>query len=429
MAKTEKYDANDIIYNRIHLCPPSIKSSVKPTVFSKFFTVNATISYGPSADKHIEVEQLYKLLIDKKDYIDSILESQPVYYIGPSFYQDYNFPCITCWVTAPLSESTLEQLERIYNDEFKVIYEIIEIANHKSNSSDDSTLRGSDRPGKNKSNDKKRRRFEKEENDDDENDNKDYSNNDNDNDNDSSGSDGNSNNSSCSDDIKERKVIKVSSIASVESEGHVQIFDICIHFHANIYNDDESNQMLLISANISECKASQLLNQNWKQLSNLGNGYYLKSVTISFFPITDATNNKNALYELEYYFPKMKNRTVKSLVDTDEWHLKTGGSCITGDYWTYEYEKRSSDQIQFEPGNHISKWLIGEKMYGFGIKITQVLCFNFTAISIVNKLMDFKPKLVMCPKVSHTLEINFNDLEDFNKKFISLEYFHNSDIY
>jgi hypothetical protein len=36
MAKTEKHDADDIIYNRIHLCPPSIKSSVKYTVFLKF---------------------------------------------------------------------------------------------------------------------------------------------------------------------------------------------------------------------------------------------------------------------------------------------------------------------------------------------------------------------------------------------------------
>ncbi|CAB4443506.1 unnamed protein product [Rhizophagus irregularis] len=317
----------------------------------------------------------------------------------------------------------------------------METANCESNSGSGSTSGGPSRPGGNKSNNKKRRKFGKGENDEDEDDDRDYRDySDGDSDNDGGGGGGGGDDGGHSGDIKRRKVIKVSSVASVESEGHVQIFGICVHFHANIYNDDESNRMLLISADISECRAGQLLNQNWKQLSNLGSGYYLESVTISFFPITDATNNRSALYELEYYFPKMKNRTVESLgasskvgflmkksestkIISDEWHLKTGGSCITGDYWTYEYGKRSPDQVQLEPGNHTSKWLIGEKMCGFGVKITQVLRFNFTAVSVVNKLMDFRPKLVMCPKVSHTLEINFNGLEDFNEKFMSLERF------
>ena len=76
--------------------------------------------------------------------------------------------------------------------------------------------------------------------------------------------------------------------------------------------------MLLINANITDCKTSKLLNQNWKQLFNLGSSYYFESVTISFFPITDVTNNKSVLYKLEYYFPKMKNRTVESLVNIEK---------------------------------------------------------------------------------------------------------------
>ncbi|CAG8668039.1 22365_t:CDS:2 [Rhizophagus irregularis] len=258
----------------------------------------------------------------------------------PAFMEIITFHALPVVVTAALSKSTLEQLGGIYDGEFKVVYEMMVTANCKSNSGGSSTSGGPSKPGGNNG------------------------------------------------DIKGRKVIKVSSVASVESEGHIQIFGICVHFHANIYNDDEFNRMLLISADISECRAGQLLNQNWKQLSNLGSGYYLESVTISFFPITDATNNRSALYELEYYFPKMKNRTVESLGALSK--------SITGDYWTYEYGKRSPDQVQLEPGNHTSKWLI------------------------VNKLMDFKPKLA---KVSHTLEINFNGLEDFNEKFMSLERF------
>ena len=81
--------------------------------------------------------------------------------------------------------------------------------------------------------------------------------------------------------------------------------------------------------------------------------------------------------------------------------MKTGGFNTTGNYWTYEYRKRSPDQVQFKPGNHTSKWLIGEKMCGFRVKVTQVLRFNFTAVGVVNRLVDFKPKLVMCPKVEH----------------------------
>ncbi|CAI2195165.1 1390_t:CDS:2 [Funneliformis geosporum] len=423
-AKTEKHDADDIIYNRIRLCPPSIESSVKHTASSKFITINATISYGPSADKHVEVEQLYKLLVDKKDCIDRVLESQPVYFIGPSFHEDYNFPCITCWVTAPLSKSTLEQLGEIYGGEFKVVCEMMETTNYASNSGGGSTSGepcemmettnyASNNGGGSTSGG-------------------------------CSGPDGNNS------DIKGRKVIKVSSGASVECEGHFQRFTIRVHFHANIHNDDDSDRMLFIDADIIECRAGALLNQNWKQLSSLGRGYFLESATISFSPITDATNNRSALYEREYYFPKVKNRIVESLVGTekqgsldlgtsskagflmkksestktisDEWHLKTWGCGTTGDHWMYE--RRSTDQIlEIEPRSHISKWLIGEKMCGFRVKITQVLHFNFTVAGVLNRVVDFKPKLVMCPKVSHTLEIDFNGLEDFNEKFMSLERF------
>jgi len=95
-------------YNRIHLIPPRIRSHVNRIDSSKFFTVDATISYGTSADKHTEVEQLYNLLVEKKDCIDHVLESQPVYFIGPSFHEHYNFSCITCWVTAHRSYSLLD---------------------------------------------------------------------------------------------------------------------------------------------------------------------------------------------------------------------------------------------------------------------------------------------------------------------------------
>ena len=52
------------------------------------------LSYVKSAHLHDEVEQLYKLLINNKDEIDRVLESQPVCAIGPSFDR-VSFPYIT----------------------------------------------------------------------------------------------------------------------------------------------------------------------------------------------------------------------------------------------------------------------------------------------------------------------------------------------
>lgn len=58
------------------------------------------------------------------------------------------------------------------------------------------------------------------------------------------------------------------------------------------------------------------------------------------------------------------------------------------------------------------------------VKITQVLYFNFTAIGNYKKTVNSKLKLVKCPKIVHTLEMKFNDLENFNEKFTALGHLH-----
>jgi hypothetical protein len=58
-------------------------------------------------DQQVKVGRLYKLLVDKKNVIDCVIESQPVYVIAqPPKY--YSFPCITCWMTSCLELSILE---------------------------------------------------------------------------------------------------------------------------------------------------------------------------------------------------------------------------------------------------------------------------------------------------------------------------------
>ena len=98
----EKHDFNDTAYNRIHLGNPivSIKSSgdnTKHIDASDLFSVNATLSHGTSADTHNKAEYLYNKLVSKKDAIDCIFESQPVYAIGSILHENNNFPFIACW--------------------------------------------------------------------------------------------------------------------------------------------------------------------------------------------------------------------------------------------------------------------------------------------------------------------------------------------
>ena len=64
-------------------------------------------------------------------------------------------------------------------------------------------------------------------------------------------------------------------------------------------------------------------------------------------------------------------------------------------------------------------------MCGFHITVTQMLCFKLTGIiSGISRIT--KSKLIKCPKIAHTLKLTFNELEDFNKKFATLDYYHSA---
>src|SRR5688572_10612268 len=58
---------------------------IKNTVSSDFFSANTTLSCGISAGTYNEAENLYNKLVAKKDYIDHIFESQPIYTTELSF--------------------------------------------------------------------------------------------------------------------------------------------------------------------------------------------------------------------------------------------------------------------------------------------------------------------------------------------------------
>ncbi|CAG8566668.1 4502_t:CDS:2, partial [Diversispora eburnea] len=72
-------------------------------------------------DSHVKFEKLFKLLIDKKNEIDKVFESQPAYFIGLDFHESSFVPHISCWTTEPLDILIQEKLEELFDDEFEAI--------------------------------------------------------------------------------------------------------------------------------------------------------------------------------------------------------------------------------------------------------------------------------------------------------------------
>ncbi|CAG8659909.1 7833_t:CDS:2, partial [Rhizophagus irregularis] len=102
---------NDNPFNNIQFNEPIINTNCE--IDSIFITVKATISPGISDTSYIEVEKLQKLLINRKDDIDHILELQPV--------------------AKPLDITVLECLETIFENQFNIIYKIVTPLNEDNN--------------------------------------------------------------------------------------------------------------------------------------------------------------------------------------------------------------------------------------------------------------------------------------------------------
>ncbi|CAG8805680.1 10692_t:CDS:1, partial [Gigaspora rosea] len=92
--------------------------------------IESSILSGTSTTSYIEAERLFELLNSKKDDIDHILDSQPVYVIAPDFREGHSVPHIVCWATEPLDISIIEQLKGVFQDEFEVVVIIMDQENH-----------------------------------------------------------------------------------------------------------------------------------------------------------------------------------------------------------------------------------------------------------------------------------------------------------
>ncbi|GBC09952.1 hypothetical protein RclHR1_09220008 [Rhizophagus clarus] len=368
----ETRDSNDTDYNRIHLGKPTVSiingDNTKRIDASSFFSTNATLSRGTSADTHSKAEYLYNKLVSKKDAIDCIFESQPVCAIGPYFHENNTFPFIACWGIESLGQQTVEKLEKLFDYKFKVVFHQITEPDHCGNELS-SNSGASGRLGKNRKDNH-----------------------------------GSSNNSG------DRKFISVMSKASVESEdhSHIQNFDIDLFLHAEIEESIKIPQFF-IDINVNKCETNFMLSEIWKELSNVGQGYSLESVKIIISPISDVPGYGSTLVTRDDHYPR-------KMLLSDEWTLKTRGNIIK---WLY---KKSNNDIKlsFAPGHHdCSGFIDSEHLCGFRITVIQVFKFMVYR-NIISSFGNRKPKLIMCPQISHNLEITFNDLKDFNKKFAKL---------
>ncbi|CAB4415373.1 unnamed protein product [Rhizophagus irregularis] len=470
---------NDNPFNYIQFNEPIINTNCE--IDSIFITVKATISPGISDTSYIEVEKLQKLLINRKDDIDHILELQPVYTIGIDFQKNSTRPCVACWVAKSLDITVLECLETIFENQFNIIYKIVTPLNednnqnlNKSKEFDDNSLtiyyneENLEEENRNKNN---YGNSSGSGSNNDHNSNNNNGNNNNGNNNNGSNSnnnksgddsnnisnnnsgDGSNNNNGGGDDggnggggSNGNKSIFISSrVNAVFDSKYSQDFRINVELWANF------EDTLKYNLDVYACGIGELLNNTCQSLNKIGFGYILQSIKVQVSPLP---NNGGDLFDLKRGSqPTQLNQNVEFLVGSEmningnigisttpgvditggykknnntkyssrEWEFNYKGPIDKGEYWLYERNK-NLDKIDstYAPGVHSGEWFVKNGMHGFCITITQVLRYEIT--HWWHKIpLNMKTSLQKFPMMAHNLEVTFNDLNDFNNKFKKLK--------
>ncbi|CAG8483616.1 8228_t:CDS:2 [Funneliformis caledonium] len=416
-SETAKDDDN--LFNCIQLNNPTvhISSSDKSNIWndtnyeimSDFISVKSTVTSGITPTSYIEVKKLQKLLISRKDDIDHILESQPVYAIGIDFQKDSTRPCIACWVDRPLGIHILECLETLFEEQYEAIYQVI-LEDIEDNND------------QNLNNNKK-------------------------------------------DIIANGIIFSSEAIVTVDSVEPVifQKFTIT----ARIWAEITSSNILEFEVDVLDCKTGNMLSRtNSPLFKKHGYGYFIDSIEVCVSPIARTSNNnmKSLFTTIGAAFPQKLNRNVElstiresnvggqfngefgivpkivaqangnvKYVDSvksisDEWDVNHCGCGTTGDLWSHHYtahelDKDGSRRTSYSPRKHSNTWRIWEEMGEFRITITQVLRYK----PVKQKFFVFsRPKLILCTMISHNFEITFKDLENLNTKLAKLD---NGEIY
>ncbi|CAG8522428.1 2562_t:CDS:1 [Scutellospora calospora] len=287
---------------------------------SDFVSVNTTVFQGTSANSYVQIEQLSSLINEKKNKIDEMLGSQPVYAIGPYFQQGYSVLSIACWVTKPLNKILIEKLSDLFNDMYEIIEirdEDIDISNINENKfSDENQNSGQESIEGNETNGNGGYGKSEEENTNDGNGNGgENSNNRNGNssENANNGNDGNKNNNENANNgnknggngggdgnnngkssVEDDQFIQILSAARAKEDENFQSFEINAHLRANINNMIDDENILNFSIELIACGADEMLNKKCQSLQGWFVGFYLESIIIEVSPISLNINNNSS---------------------------------------------------------------------------------------------------------------------------------------
>ncbi|CAG8502882.1 2238_t:CDS:2 [Dentiscutata erythropus] len=412
---------------------------------SNFVSVNATVFQGTSANSYIQIVRLYSLINEKRVEIDKMLDSQPVYALGPYFKQDYSVLSIACWVTKPLNELLIKKLSDLFDNK----YDIVQLRNKDINSNakkvpndNDNNLSKSEgddyqtseenqgsEGNQNQENQNSYESSEKNVNDEngegnDENRNGENgigsensggnTNNGNKNggnknirskNNENGGGDGDNNGKSNAENDQFIRVISAAIVkGEVEDEvkkEEFQSFNIDVRIRANI-----KRNILSFSIELIGC----------------GTKCFIKNVS----PII---NNKfeELGFTVEDTYSPLKSKD-------HEWEMEIKECPINGPTWSYKL--RSDIEINFDKIDHITcpelhkrlhsgKWLLEESVKEFRITVEQKLNCKITPTSPdkPDKQPQLTRFLITClPRLTHKLEVSFkvNDMTKFNEDFAEL---------
>ncbi|CAG8714347.1 18185_t:CDS:2, partial [Dentiscutata erythropus] len=430
----------------------SYTSKVWNDANSDFVSVHATTIQETAATK-----RLLSLLIKQKESIDEVLDSQPVYALGPDFQQGYSVPCIACWVAEPLDITLIERLSALFDNEFEIINYVVEKPRESLNdgeeqdielSSNDAKIINKDEYGGESKNKDIAERNEKDEGNknEDEDSNKSRDGNE-------SGKDESNGKNESNEMNKSDPFIQVKSVANVKVDNEIQSFTINTYIGANISTKKNvSKNCLEFGINLFLCGAGEMLSKICGSLQGF-TGYYLDSISIAVSPIPHAVN---IFDEAKAYSPTNHDQKIELLAGhetssggqiglttphslsitaniakknshstkatVNKWNMEIYPCSTKGVKWSYNFNSYNLKETDIyrewpNPQPHLGYWYTKDKMKGFQITIIQTLRCKFK----YNFFRRVKPEIIKkCPKIDHKLEISFNDLTDFNNGFKKL---------
>ncbi|CAG8465846.1 903_t:CDS:2 [Diversispora eburnea] len=348
---------------------------------SNFLSIESNIYFGTSATSHAKVGKLIKLLINKKNKIDEMLESQPAYIIGPDFQKNSSVPNISCWTNEPLDALILEKLEELFDDEYEIVGHMIPIGTESLTA------------------DEKFSDFFQE-----------------------------FNISAYFQakvevDSLKRNILKFSidvndcGMGPMLSENWPLLRKLGSGY---FLNSIEIKVAPIKDESMPDSSLYKIKDGPWPQ--QLNREIYMSEIRANNYGI-DAAISRDPGVKVSH---SRKNEQGFNFL-IKEWERIVTNGCRAGLCWEYQYttnglQNNLNHRKSFAPGKHSCHWFTLKAMSGFRITITQTLRCEITDCWWRKLNPNTGSKLMkLCPKMAHTLEITFNSLESFNEKFANLK--------